>query len=773
MKHVRSFSDVQLKDEFDKIRHAAANLLSQHLRRSLKRQGVYLEQPDSKKSKSTEPQKTSVPAASRPSSAGVTPDDEVPPKSKNDMPPRDNIWEALRRKAHDLENSGKQMALRTDKVECREDFHLVDNTLPTDNVSTHNVADVEHIVDSHVRNVGNCVNEDACNEGGSEFVFGSNHESKGILNKPTLRLSPVQSGPNLFHKHKSSTAWSSGKVYGIDGITKTNSRVFYFKFKNEEAMKSVLESSPWMVNNVSLVLNIWEPGISLEKVEASTILIWFCVYNIPMELCNGNGIGKIMSRIGKPMLMDKMTKERCLKKSGKLDFARVLVEVLVDDELPSSLEIAYPPVGNRPARVGKLDVRPRYEEEIAAQTIKEAINVKGRGVNVNGGNIDNDDGFVIEVGKINRLLLNPILCKLEMVIYLEVEQKRNFSQSRSNVAGVGNMKAVQGKLKKDSTSLAGNNKQCLNKDKDSLHELNIWPELQKVIDDIMEAVIYPSKATRMERSLRHMDYFYGNYHKFNLDPSFKYDDVESETNVIAKEMKSDYMVDDVLKVEIEGTFVNNLCGLLETRVKKKKLSGIYRRVFGHWDWVFNAHSCDGGTRIIVGWDPRSVNVMVIEQASQRRSLWRSLMKYKCSVGGTSWVVLGDFNVSIDPSKKSSVCSKITTDMCDFKEFYGLFPNSYANFLSFMKFDHSSIVLVIPEVEVEGYSMFSVVSKLKSLKRPLRKLNADQGNPFDNVKNLRAKLGNIQSDMVADPYNNDLREAELKCLKAYNSALKYE
>ncbi|GKB31384.1 hypothetical protein Tco_0870785 [Tanacetum coccineum] len=74
MKHVRSFSDDQLKDEFDKVRHALANLQSQHLRRSLKRQGADLEQPNSKKSKSTEPQKTSVPAASRPSSAGVTPD---------------------------------------------------------------------------------------------------------------------------------------------------------------------------------------------------------------------------------------------------------------------------------------------------------------------------------------------------------------------------------------------------------------------------------------------------------------------------------------------------------------------------------------------------------------------------------------------------------------------------------------------------------------------------------------------------------------------------
>ncbi|GJR67048.1 hypothetical protein Tco_0013113 [Tanacetum coccineum] len=80
LKHVRSFSDAQLKDEFDKIRHALDKAQSQRteenrtLRESLKRQGADLEQPDSKKYKSTEPQKISVPAASRPSYAGVTSD---------------------------------------------------------------------------------------------------------------------------------------------------------------------------------------------------------------------------------------------------------------------------------------------------------------------------------------------------------------------------------------------------------------------------------------------------------------------------------------------------------------------------------------------------------------------------------------------------------------------------------------------------------------------------------------------------------------------------
>ncbi|GJU05476.1 hypothetical protein Tco_1121906 [Tanacetum coccineum] len=67
----RSFYDDQLKDEFDKIKHALANLQSQHLRRSLKRQGADLETTDSKKSKTTD-LKDSIPASSRPLSAGVT-----------------------------------------------------------------------------------------------------------------------------------------------------------------------------------------------------------------------------------------------------------------------------------------------------------------------------------------------------------------------------------------------------------------------------------------------------------------------------------------------------------------------------------------------------------------------------------------------------------------------------------------------------------------------------------------------------------------------------
>ncbi|GJT77632.1 hypothetical protein Tco_1044357 [Tanacetum coccineum] len=71
MKHVKSFSDDQLKTEFDKIRTAAADLQSQTIMRSLKRPSADLEQPSSKKSKSTEVPKSDVPAGSKQPSVEV------------------------------------------------------------------------------------------------------------------------------------------------------------------------------------------------------------------------------------------------------------------------------------------------------------------------------------------------------------------------------------------------------------------------------------------------------------------------------------------------------------------------------------------------------------------------------------------------------------------------------------------------------------------------------------------------------------------------------
>lgn len=57
----------------------------------------------------------------------------------------------------------------------------------------------------------------------------------------------------------------------------------------------------------------------------------------------------------------------------------------------------------------------------------------------------------------------------------------------------------------------------------------------------MEAGIYPSKEIRADWSLKQMEYFYNNCHKFHLDPACE-DDVDSETDGVAADMKPEFDV---------------------------------------------------------------------------------------------------------------------------------------------------------------------------------------------------------------------------------------
>ncbi|XP_071691656.1 uncharacterized protein [Rutidosis leptorrhynchoides] len=214
--------------------------------------------------------------------------------------------------------------------------------------------------------------------------------------------------------------------YDLKEIVKTAAGFYLCKFKSEKGMKEVLESGPWLVNNVPFFVNQWEPGVWLEKIEPEKVPIWICIHNIPIELWSGRSIGKLVSGIGRPMLMDKVTSERCLSKSGRLGFARVLTEVNANDDLPSFVEFSYPVIGSFPAKVGKLEVtyqwkppscthckvfghsfntckiRPKTEDEVSAQVLKDALKINNDGETVDLNNQCVEDGFKV-VGKKGRV----------------------------------------------------------------------------------------------------------------------------------------------------------------------------------------------------------------------------------------------------------------------------------------------------------------------------------------------------------------------------------
>nr|GFA81144.1 hypothetical protein [Tanacetum cinerariifolium] len=231
-----------------------------------------------------------------------------------------------------------------------------------------------------------------------------------------------------------------------------------------------------------------------------------------------------------------------------MDFARVLVEVFAEDDLPNVIEIEYPPLGNRPSRIGMLEVkyqwrpplcthcktfghstlsckfRPRTDDEIATNTVKDAINVNGSVVTVS--RVDNGKrqlaGNQKQYG--NGLVFN------------------DYGNFRRNIQGNN----------ASNRHMSNKNVGLKNSGGNSKHN-KVWPELKEEVDILMEAGIYPSKQVRMDWSIHQMDYFYKNCHKFHLDPIIKDDegDVESDVEGIAMDMKPEFDVNAVNGSEIK------------------------------------------------------------------------------------------------------------------------------------------------------------------------------------------------------------------------------
>ncbi|GKA50944.1 RNA-directed DNA polymerase, eukaryota, reverse transcriptase zinc-binding domain protein [Tanacetum coccineum] len=581
------------------------------------------------------------------------------------------------------------------------------------------------------------------------------------------------------------------RVYGIVEIAKTSSSLFYFKFKNEEGMKAVLESGPWMINNVPLVLNVWEPGIWLEKVEPSTIPIW--------------------------------TKERCLKKAGKLDFTRVLVEVSATDVLPQTLEIEYLSISDRPGIVGKLDVkyqwkppqcthckifghtylafkiRPRTDEEIAARVLKDALKVNKCDVKAD------NDGFVV-VGKKNKIVGVQSNFKKNSNQYRNVNntsQNRGFQSSGRSYAGNGRFnyggrglyqqdRNVGGggfKNQSNSTQSKGYGGSVGSLQKGNLKSVNEVVPVQKKVDKKFDVVLKPPLNSKYNAnflpkvlvkgsgSSKPVDVVDENVSVKNSFQVFDDHDIVDKDECFLDSVDEEYrsIVWPKLKSEVEEVMRSGVYPSKPVRSNRSlsQLDYFYNNCPKYGmelyveddedvesenegmvvemmsdidcdlvpDLVSNASSCDDGTGIVIGWDPNA--------EFGRKAIWKDLIKHSLVVKDAPWALLGDFNVILEPSERS----------------FGSFSISTVEFLP--------TVRSVWDEKIPRYAMFSLASKLKLLKKPFRKLKYSQGDLAEKVKALKVKLLKVQEDTVNDPFNTNMRIEEANILSAYVSTVKDE
>ncbi|GJZ66115.1 hypothetical protein Tco_0622811 [Tanacetum coccineum] len=111
------------------------------------------------------------------------------------------------------------------------------------------------------------------------------------------------------------------------------------------------------------------------------------------------------------------------------------------------------------------------------------------------------------------------------------------------------------------------------------------------------------------------------------------------------------------------------------------------------------------------------------------------------------------------------------------EFIDTFPGAYGVFQPYRISDHSPAFLdVVAEqwnMNIEGYHMFRVVTKMKALKKPLRKLLHSHGNLHDRVNALRIELDEVQKALDRDPLDSNLHDEEAIYVRAFIDAVTSE
>nr|GEU78204.1 hypothetical protein [Tanacetum cinerariifolium] len=512
-------------------------------------------------------------------------------------------------------------------------------------------------------------------------------------------------------------------------------------------------------------------------------------------------------------------------KKGSVDYAlqlyRVLVEVSATNELSLVLEIEYPVIGDRPSRIGKLEVkyewkppqclhcktfgnstsvckvRPKSEEEIAAGIIKDVLNINKCMSGKESSEKMDIDGF-IEVEKKNKHAGDSRVIIDSMVAVSNGWKVKRSDKSIRLQKSNGNEKSMSDVVSSKKSSIKQHDVKSGIVRKPSL--------ISKYNADFQPKVLVRGSRSSMQVDVKGENVLVKNYFQAledhdmvdkeelflkSADEEFKYVIWPKLHNEVEEVMKSAYVDDKDVEFEKDGMSMEMKSGIDSVCVpngvnigtdSKDKLN-CKRKSF----LEFVLRFWEDGTGFLMP-------LLAMVEAG-RRSLWMDLSLHNLVVKEAPWALL-DFRSCITkieisdlaisglqftwnkcPNSPNGLLKKLDRVMCNMG-FLDKFPNANAVFLPFVCSDHSPSVLNIPNVSgpkpqpfrftnflsvkskflpiaksvwernVLDFAMLSLASKLKMLKKPLRKLK------FDN-KDLAKKA------------------EEVKVLNAFNAAVKDE
>ncbi|GKC47082.1 RNA-directed DNA polymerase, eukaryota, reverse transcriptase zinc-binding domain protein [Tanacetum coccineum] len=401
--------------------------------------------------------------------------------------------------------------------------------------------------------------------------------------------------------------------------------------------------------------NEMKPEIGMTKVEPKKLPVWVKITNLPLEAWCVKGISEMASSLGKPILMDTVTATICHK-------GIVLI------------------VGKRGKKKGYDEGKNKdgTDAEFVTQGRKKQQwnDFKNNGTHGNQQslNYNNNKDF-----------------KRRHADY--TNKMKNYEKSSEAIIAERNKWRVKDNVVKEIRTTA--NKYSI---LDSLPDDN-YSEIQKlkermIVDKFLNEKIQPTLLESITWSNDMIKYFKDKW----VDDKMPKDTGNIEEDVLEINNGTANVMGDQDIREKQNEVINiirseklNVCAVLETRLKSKKLVKACDRVFQGWNWVSNMNECSKGCRIVVGWNEDDTSIQVIHQNSQaifcvinarkysfkcfytfvyaanegfeRRLLWVDLENEKRYVNGNPWCLSGDMNVTLHPNEHSSGSSIMTADIC--------------------------------------------------------------------------------------------------------------
>lgn len=92
----------------------------------------------------------------------------------------------------------------------------------------------------------------------------------------------------------------------------------------------MLESGPWMIQNVPIFLNKWNVDVCLSKNNHDKVPVWVKMHDVPMQTFTDDGLSMIATKLGKPMMLDSYTSTMYVEAWGRPSFARAMIEISED-----------------------------------------------------------------------------------------------------------------------------------------------------------------------------------------------------------------------------------------------------------------------------------------------------------------------------------------------------------------------------------------------------------------------------------------------------------